>query len=108
MSRRLLWAVLVLTLGGVLAAWMVTTMRSGPRSGASDGVALDSFGAVPDFALTDQLGQPATRADLAGQPWVADFIFTRCGGPCPRMSERMARIAGGLSPDSKVRFVSFT
>jgi protein SCO1/2 len=63
---------------------------------------------VPDFSLTDQLGRPATRSDLAGQPWVADFIFTRCGGPCPRMSERMARMVKAMGHDAGVRFVSFT
>jgi protoheme IX farnesyltransferase len=31
-----------------------------------------------DFALTERDGSKVTRADLAGAPWVADFVFTRC------------------------------
>lgn len=108
MSRRILWAVLILVLGGVMVAWLATSMRPETSSDTARGGPLDSFGAVPDFSLTDQLGRPTTRADLDGRPWVADFIFTRCGGPCPRMSERMARMANALGPDSTVRFVSFT
>jgi protein SCO1/2 len=37
---------------------------------------------------------------------VADFIFTRCGGACPAMTARMARLRRELPDD--VRFVSFT
>lgn len=108
MSRRILWTLLILVLGGVMAAWLATLMVPGLRSDAVRNGTLDSFGAVPEFSLTDQLGRPATRSELIGQPWVADFIFTRCAGPCPRMSERMARLAGALEPDSGVRFISFT
>lgn len=108
MSRRLLWALLILVLGGVLVAWLATVMLPGLRSGKAGGGTLDSFGAVPDFSLTDQAGRATTRKELLGQPWVADFIFTRCGGPCPRMSERMARMAAAPGHDSRVRFVSFT
>jgi len=107
-SRRLLWALLVLVLGGVMVAWLATTMVPGLRSGSAGGEALDSFGAVPDFSLTDQAGRTTTRKELLGQPWVADFIFTRCGGPCPRMSERMARMAAAPGQDPNVRFVSVT
>lgn len=37
---------------------------------------------------------------------MADFIFTRCGGACPAMTARMARLRREL-PDEVV-FVSFT
>ena len=44
---------------------------------------------VEDFSLTECHGQTVTKADLLGKPWVACFIFTRCAGPCPRVSEQM-------------------
>jgi len=47
-----------------------------------------------------------TLEDLRGAPWVADFIFTRCRGPCPLMTRRMAEL-GEVLP-GEVRRVSFT
>jgi protein SCO1/2 len=64
------------------------------------------FGRLPEFSLLDHRGHPATLAGLKGQIWVADFIFTRCGGACPAMTARMARLRREV-PDA-VAFVSFT
>jgi protein SCO1 len=66
---------------------------------------LPVFGHVPDFHLTDQAGQPFDSSVLNGRIWVADFIFTACTGPCPRMSALMRQVQS-LSPDA--RLVSFT
>ena len=62
--------------------------------------------ALPDFALTAHTRQQVTRADLAGSPWVADFIFTRCAGICPVMTAQLARLRRRLPAD--VRLVSFS
>jgi protein SCO1/2 len=44
---------------------------------------------VADFSLTNQNGTLTTLADLTNHVWVADIIFTRCGGPCPRLTMQM-------------------
>lgn len=44
---------------------------------------------LPDFSLTERSGKRVSLADLRGQVWIADFIFTNCGGPCPLMTRRM-------------------
>jgi protein SCO1/2 len=64
------------------------------------------LGALPDFRLTERSGRPLSLADLRGRPWVADFIFTQCGGACPAMTARMAHLRRDVAPD--VRLVSFT
>ena len=64
------------------------------------------LGSLPDFRLVERSGRPLSLADLRGRPWVADFIFTRCGGACPAMTARMARLRRDVSPD--VQLVSFT
>jgi len=64
------------------------------------------FGRLPEFSLLDHSGHPVTRAGLAGQIWVADFIFTHCAGACPAMTARMARLRREV-PD-EIAFVSFT
>jgi protein SCO1 len=69
------------------------------------------YGAVPAFALTDGAGQPFGTAQLDGQVWVADFIFTTCPEICPRMTEEMAKLQTYLvnrGLDARVRLVSIS
>ncbi len=62
---------------------------------------------APDFAFTAETGSRFTRADLAGRIWIADFIFTRCAGPCPIMTERLAGLQRALAGGADdVRLVS--
>ncbi len=67
---------------------------------------LPVFSQVPDFTLNSETGKPFVRAGLAGHVWVADFVFTNCEGPCPRMSSHMRAIQD-KTPKS-VKMVSFT
>jgi protein SCO1 len=69
---------------------------------------LPSFGVVPDFTLTDQTGAKFSSAALDKKVWIADFVFTNCPGPCPRMSSQMHQVQTALASDDTVRFVSFT
>ncbi len=63
---------------------------------------------LPDFALTNQNGQVITPANLLGQVWVADVIFTQCPGPCPKMTERMSELQSALPPSLPVKLVTLT
>ncbi len=67
---------------------------------------LPDLGPVGSFSLIDQDGRPVRRADLLGSVWVANFIFTRCAGPCPVMTSTLQMVKEKLP--SGVRFVSFT
>ena len=66
------------------------------------------LGQVPAFTLTNRDGRPVTLASLAGRPWIADFVFTRCAASCPMMTARLARLGKELPPGKPVRRVSFT
>lgn len=68
--------------------------------------ALPRLGTLPAFQLVERSGRPLTSASLRGKIWVSDFIFTTCGGACPAMTARMARLRREV-PDEVV-FVSFT
>jgi protein SCO1/2 len=98
--RALLWGLLVLALVAVsgAAVWQILNRPAPPPV----------LGEVPDFALTNRDGRAVHRADLAGQPWLADFVFTRCAATCPMMTMRMARLDRDLPADLPVRLVSFT
>jgi len=63
---------------------------------------------LPHFELTERDGSRVALADLAGAPWVADFVFTRCRIYCPRLTGRMRELRARLSDPARVRSVSFT
>jgi protein SCO1 len=69
---------------------------------------LPVLGEVPDFQLTSQTGAHIDRDTLRGHVWVADFFFTTCPGPCPRMSSQMHQIQKATASTPDVRLVSFT
>jgi len=69
---------------------------------------LDVFGDIPQFELVAQNGQPFHSQVLAGKIWVADFIYTTCPGPCPRMTSQMREVQDALSTLPDVRMVSFS
>ena len=69
---------------------------------------LPVLGPVADFTLTNQDGQLATLADFTNQVWVADIVFTRCAGPCPRMTGQMESLQNLLPEESRAKLVTLT
>jgi protein SCO1/2 len=69
---------------------------------------LPIFGTVADFTFTERGGKPLSPDDLKDKVWVASFIFTRCAGPCPTMSEQMSNVQSVYDGHEDVRLVSFT
>ena len=68
---------------------------------------LPVLGQIADFTLTNQNGQISTLADFTNHVWLADIIFTRCAGPCPRLTQQMKSLTGKISaPD--VKFLTLT
>jgi len=88
-----------------LVAFLASLMT---LAGCSPSAKLPSFGVVDDFELTDQSGKPFRSQSLAGRVWIADFIFTNCAGPCPRMTAEMRKVQGELAAVKDARLVSFT
>jgi len=66
------------------------------------------IGPVADFTLTNQDGQITTLADFTNHVWVADIIFTRCAGPCPRLTGQMRSLKNLLPADSAAKLVTLT
>ncbi len=56
---------------------------------------------VGEFALTERSGKAVTDKDLRGKVWVGSFIFTRCSGPCPAVTNTMARLQRDLAGELK-------
>jgi protein SCO1/2 len=100
-SPALAAGLVVLLLAVVAAAAWFVVRRPG------DGPDLPRLGAAPDFTLVSEQGKTVTRTDYAGKVWVADFIFTRCGGSCPILSAKMVALSERMTDVPGVRFVSF-
>lgn len=65
--------------------------------------------ALPDFSLTAVTVDGTSPLDLRalrGRVWIADFVYTRCSGPCPLLTANMAGLQKRL-PKS-IGLLSFT
>jgi protein SCO1 len=98
------WAGLALVALTLLLALLV----SANKSSGTIGKPLPLYGPVTDFNLTNQSGGPVSLATLRGQVWVADIIFTRCAGPCLKMSRQMKELQQALPPGSAAKLVTLT
>lgn len=101
--KRLIWVALGLTTVLLAAAFAIITFNPG-----LEGKPLPDFGQVADFTLTNQDGQAVSLANLRGHVWVADVIFTRCPGPCLKMSKQMHELQQALPLDTSTRLVTMT
>jgi protein SCO1 len=88
--------------------WIAFALSLLALTGCVASAGLPSFGLVPDFTLTDQTDHAFISANtLRGKVWIADFIFTNCAGPCPRMSAQMRQVDTALKSQD-VKFISLT
>jgi len=101
---RTLWLGLVLFLALICFAWLVSLRQLQRHRFAP----LPVIAQVADFSLTNQDGVVTTLTDLTNHVWVADIVFTRCGGPCPRMTAQMRSVQLRLAKDSRVQLVTLT
>lgn len=105
--RPLLWGLLLAALVGVVAAAVYQQAGRGARQAALWRAAgLPSYGPAPEARLTNRDGRAVSLRQLAGAPWIADFIFTRCGSSCPLLSARMARLDRALPAGMRLVSVS--
>lgn len=95
----IVWTLLGVVMVAVVAAFFTS---AGKRS------SLPTYGSVQPFTLTNQLGETVSLQDLKGRVWVADVIFTRCAGPCPKMTEEMSTIQRAFPAGAELRFVTLT
>ena len=92
-------------LSGLLGLAVLQSLMEGNRVRLHE---LPVFGRVADFTLTNQAAQTITLAALSNHVWVADIIFTRCAGPCPRMTAQMKSLQDLLPPASGAKLVTLT
>jgi protein SCO1/2 len=57
---------------------------------------------LPDFTMTNQLGQKVTWNDLNGKIVVANFFFTHCPTICPGMTLNIKKLQQGIKSSDEV------
>jgi protein SCO1 len=106
-ARRIEWPLWTgLALVGLTL--LVAVSLVGLKSRQPPAQPLPVYGQIADFTLTNQHGRAVSLADLRGRVWVADIIFTRCAGPCPKMTRQMRQLQDALPPSSEIRLVTLT
>ncbi len=106
----MLWGCAVLAMVSVIGAGLWSRRSVGDEldnDAPAVALAQQPLASVPNFSLLDQDGKSVTLESLRGKPWVADFIFTHCAGPCPTMTTKMAVLVKSM-PSSDVQWVSIS
>lgn len=106
-ARRIPWTIGIGLLLAVLSVSLAFLLLKA-EARAAHREDLPVYGPIGDFSLTNQNGTAVSLADLRGHVWVGDIIFTRCAGPCLRMTRQMKELQDALPKDSQTRLVSLT
>src|SRR5437016_1874255 len=99
----LVWSGLLLVVATLFLAYLLASAKR-----ALLGKPLPIYGQVANFSLTNQNGQAISLADLRGHVWVADIIFTRCPGPCAKMTRQMKELQDSLPSGNQAKLVTLT
>jgi len=105
MNPWIVWAIVFALVGGVLAAYNYAVFRAELLKKARN---IPPIRPVPPFRLQERSGAFVEDRQLRGKVWIADFIFTRCPGPCADLSRAMAGLQERLAGKEDVVLASFT
>jgi len=107
--RKLFRSGLVLVLLFVGYGLFLINRSGSGGSGAPSAAPLPVLRTLSSMELVDQEGEPVNLQTFRGQPWFANIIFTRCPGPCARMTQKMRQLQEALPEEaSEVQLVSLT
>ena len=102
---RTIWVGFLLFFALFALAFMLWLLQAARNFGE---VPLRVISTVAPFTLTSQESQPVTLADFTNHVWLADIIFTRCAGPCPRLTQQMRQVQDSLPKESGAKLVTLT
>jgi len=64
------------------------------------------FHKIPNFALTNQLGETVDQNTFKDKIYITDFFFTTCPGICPKMTGNMEKLQAEFINDDEVLLLS--
>lgn len=110
-TSLILLAATVAALGITAGTFLWLKLAPRPQATAWNAPALEglkNYGAVPQFTLLERAGKRSTLADMRGQVWIADFIYTTCTDTCPMQSAAMAKLQEKFHNQTDLKLVSFS
>ena len=90
---------------GVFGVWLATRGEESAAAGPQ-GAVRPPGARMPDFALTNQDGEPVTAASLRGRPVVFAFVYSTCEDVCPAQVQTIRGALDDLGHDVRVVGVS--
>lgn len=106
--ERLVWGIVGLAAGLVIGAFLHSRFSPGSRGTRPGAPPLPVLSEVTGFVLTNQAGVAVTAPDVRGRPWLGAVIFTRCPGPCVRVTRNLVELQKRLPSDSTLGFTVLT
>jgi protein SCO1/2 len=104
---RLRWLLISAAACAALAGFWLARELDREAPGLASGTWLPQPKSLADFHLSDENGQPYTRAQLTGVPTLVYFGFTRCPDVCPTTLVKLAQVRRQAAlPALRVLFVS--
>ncbi len=89
----------------ILPLALLALLLSGCNSGIEDPLNWE----IEDFTFTNQDNEEVGLADLKGEVWLADFVFTNCTTVCLTMTPNMVDLQKQFKDEGMdVRIVSFS
>jgi protein SCO1 len=83
---------------GVFGVWLATRGEESAAAGF-EGAVRPPGARMPDFALTNQDGEPVTAASLRGRPVVFAFVYSTCKDVCPAQVQSIRGALDDLGHD---------
>ena len=74
----------------------------------TEGTNLVKIHKISPFHLTNQESQKFGTEQLKGKSWVVNFVFTRCKGPCPLITKKMAKLQKKFKENPNLQFLTIT
>lgn len=128
-GRLVVWAVVVAVVAAVVGAALLLPRREpqpavpargtatvpsewhdepAPPLAPTTGLFPRVLGEVPDLPAVERSDAPIRLTELRGRYVVWDFVFSCCGGTCPRLQAAMQRLQERTAGAADVRLVSVT
>ncbi len=100
-----IWLFVIAMVGGLLVGYNYMRFRTEMLREARN---IPPIKEISPFKLTNQYGETLMVEDLQGKVTLMNIIFTRCPGPCPKLSQDMAEWQEKVKDLEDVQLISVT
>jgi len=100
-----IWLLVIAMVGGLMVTYNYSLIRAERAKNNRNMLPMEQ---LPEFSLLDQDGNPFTRDTMMGRVWLLNCIYTRCPGPCEKLSGEMRELQKKLQDMPDVAIASLS